>query len=156
VEENGEITKIKTDVARMNRLVDQLLRVARLDAIALDVSNAVDLNDVAFEIVAAMAPWSLARKRFVALHAHAETVVVKGNRYAIGDAVRNLVENAIAHAPPSSEVMVSTSANGTISVADRGLGIAAEERKHIFERFWRGSGKGGSGAGLGLAIVAEI
>src|SRR5262249_24624208 len=63
VEENGEITKIKADVARMNRLVDQLLRVARLDAVALEVSDAVDLNDVASEIVAAMAPWSLARKR---------------------------------------------------------------------------------------------
>jgi signal transduction histidine kinase len=156
VDGNGEITKIKTDVARMNRLVDQLLRVARLDAVALDVSDAVDLNDVASEIVAAMAPWSLARRRAIALQADAEPIVVRGNRYAIGDAVRNLVENAVAHAPPSSEVTVSTSADGTISVADRGPGIAADQRKHIFERFWRGSGKGGSGAGLGLAIVMEI
>src|SRR5215813_11394889 len=156
VEENGEIAKIKADVARMNRLVDQLLRVARLDAVALDVSDAVDLNDVASEVVAAMAPWSLARKRTIALQADAEPVVVRGNRHAIGDALRNLVENAVAHAPPSSEVTVGTSAKGTISVADRGPGIAAEQRKHIFERFWRGSGKGGSGAGLGLAIVMEI
>src|SRR5215470_17703077 len=156
VEENSDITKIKTDVARMNRLVDQLLRVARLDAVALEVSDEVDLNDVASEIVAAMAPWSLARRRSIALYANPEPVVVKGNRYAIGDAIRNLVENAVTHAPPSSEVTVSTSPNGTISVADRGPGIAAEQRKHIFERFWRGSGIGGSGAGLGLAIVAEI
>ncbi len=156
VDENSEITKIKADVARMNRLVDQLMRVARLDAVALDVSDAVDLNDVASEIVAAMAPWSLVRRRSIALNANTEPVVVKGNRYAIGDAIRNLVENAVAHAPPSTEVTVSTSANGTISVADRGPGIATEERKHIFERFWRGTGKEGSGAGLGLAIVMEI
>ena len=156
VEGNGDIANIKADVARMNRLVDQLLRVARLDAVALDVSDAVDLNDVAAEIVAAMAPWSLARKRAIALQADDQPVVVRGNRYAIGDAVRNLVENAVAHAPPSSEVTVSISANGTISVADHGPGIAADQRKHIFERFWRGSGKGGSGAGLGLAIVMEI
>jgi signal transduction histidine kinase len=156
VEDSDEIAKIKADVARMNRLVDQLLRVARLDAVALDVSDAVDLNDVASEIVAAMAPWSLARKRCIALHANPKPVVVRGNRYAIGDAIRNLVENAVAHAPPLTEVTMSTSADGTVTVADRGPGIIAEHRKQIFERFWRGTGKGGSGAGLGLAIVMEI
>jgi signal transduction histidine kinase len=103
-----------------------------------------------------MAPWSLARKRCIALHANAEPVLVMGNRYAIGDAIRNLVENAVAHAPPLTEVTVITSADGTVSVADRGPGIIAEHRKQIFERFWRGTGKGGSGAGLGLAIVMEI
>jgi len=156
VEDSDEMTKIKADVARMNRLVDQLLRVARLDAVALDVSDVVDLNDVASQIVAVMAPWSLAKKRYIALHASAEPVLVMGNRYAIGDAIRNLVENAVAHAPPSTEVIVSTSADGTVSVADCGPGVAPEHRKEIFERFRRGSGKGGSGAGLGLAIVMEI
>jgi signal transduction histidine kinase len=156
VENGDEITKVKADVARMNRLVDQLLRVARLDSVALDVSEAVDLNVVACEIVAALAPWSLARKRCIALHANAEPVVVKGNRYAIGDAIRNLVENAVAHAPPSTEVTVSTSSDGTVSVADCGPGVAAEHRELIFERFWRGSGKPGAGAGLGLAITMEI
>lgn len=156
IEDGDEIAKIKADVARMNRLVDQLLRVARLDAVALDVSDAVDLNDVASEIVAAMAPWALARKRAIALHANAEPVVVRGNRYAIGDAIRNVVENAVAYAPPLTEVTVSTSAEGTVSVADCGPGITAEHQKHIFERFWRGNSKGSSGAGLGLAIVMEI
>ena len=67
-----------------------------------------------------------------------------------------LVENAVAHAPPSTVVTVSISANAAISVADRGPGIPAEQRKHIFERFWRESGKGSPGAGLALAIVTEI
>src|SRR5216684_6582044 len=111
VEENGEIAKIKADVARMNRLVDQLMRVARLDAVALDVSDAVDLNDVASEVVGSMAPWSLARKKPVAFHGENMPVVIKGNRYAIGDAIRNLVENAVTHTASESEVAVSTYAN---------------------------------------------
>ncbi len=140
----------------MNRLVDQLLRVARLDAVALDVSDRLDLNEVAAEVVGSMAPWSLARKKPVAFHGENMPVVIKGNRYAIGDAIRNLVENAVTHTASESEVAVSTYANGSTSIADRGPWIPPEQRDHMFERFWRGKGTSSPGAGLGLAIVAEI
>jgi two-component system sensor histidine kinase TctE len=53
-------------------------------------------------------------------------------------------------------VTVATSANGSVSISDRGPGIPPNQRKHIFERFWRGKGKSSTGAGLGLAIVSEI
>src|SRR5579871_1135539 len=85
VEGNGDITKIKADVARMNRLVDQLLRVARLDALALDVADRVDLNEVAADVVGSMAPWALGRKKTIAFNGEDNPVIIKGNRFAIED-----------------------------------------------------------------------
>jgi signal transduction histidine kinase len=156
LEQTPEVDRLVADVGRMNRLVEQLLSVARLDAIALDVSDKIDLNEIAKEVVGTMAPWSLAQGRALEYVGPDRPIVVRGNALAVGDALRNLIENAVAHAPAGSEVRVTASSDGTLSVSDRGPGVAPEDRQHVFDRFWRSKGKPAQGAGLGLAIVAEI
>ncbi len=74
----------------------------------------------------------------------------------------NLLQNAIHHTPPDGSVAVRAAAvNGTVEVevADTGAGIAAEDRPHVFEPFYRGGGdvaRTRPGGGLGLAISRAI
>jgi two-component system sensor histidine kinase TctE len=150
-----EAEALRRDVDRMTRLVGQLLRMARLESLPLDVTHAVDLRLVAAEAIADLAPLGLGHGVELALLGE-EAVPVQGNHAALVLAVTNLVENAIAYAPDGSLVEVDVVRPGTIRVLDRGPGVLPEFRFRILERFVRGPNSKEGGAGLGLAIVAEI
>jgi signal transduction histidine kinase len=156
LEGNGPISALREEVARMNRLVEQLLCVARLDSVALDVSAELDLRQLSQDVVGSTAHRVLARGRTIALAGADCPVMVNGNAAAIEDALRNLVENALTHTPPGTEILVEVDPAGAVSVSDFGPGVPIDDRTQIFERFWRGKGSASGGAGLGLAIVMEI
>jgi signal transduction histidine kinase len=71
----------------------------------------------------------------------------------------NLVENALVHTPPGSEVRVALRPEGAyavLEVADDGPGVPPDVRARIFDRFVRAGGEAGGGTGLGLAIVRAV
>jgi signal transduction histidine kinase len=84
------------------------------------------------------------------------------DRMALTSAVDNLLDNALKYSPPGAPVLCEAEADGgelTIRVRDRGYGIAAEDREHVFEKFYRGNGEISrqvKGAGVGLSLVRQI
>ncbi|MDB5459590.1 MAG: hypothetical protein JWO72_1331 [Caulobacteraceae bacterium] len=158
LDQSSEVEHLRLDAARMNRIVGQLLRVARLDAQPITVLRQLDLRIVGSGVVEHLAPWAAGAGRRLAFEAPEEPVWVRGDFEALTDAIRNLVENAVGHTPADTEVVIQVTAAGRVCVSDSGPGVAPDDRDKVFDRFWRGRARtaAGVGAGLGLAIVAEI
>jgi len=98
----------------------------------------------------------LSQRKTVAVTGADHPVRVCGNADTLGRAIRNLVENALAHTGPGTTVEISVAAAGELRVMDRGPGVPNAERDQIFRRFWRRDRRRAGSAGLGLAIVKRI
>jgi signal transduction histidine kinase len=149
---------VLADAIRMQRLVDDLLAIALVDASMLDAAHraAVDLD----EIVLAEAR-RLSTRSGLAVDTRAVSgAQVDGNADQLLRVVRNLFDNAAHHA--RSQVVVSlveSNTDVTLRVVDDGPGIPDADRERVFERFARlddARGRDGGGAGLGLAIVHDV
>ncbi|WP_374384616.1 sensor histidine kinase [Dongia sp.] len=156
---------LKSDVERMTRLVNQLLLVAQLESLTIDPKDTADLAEIAIDLAALFAPLAVRRRRSVGVSGAEHPVLVRGNKDAIHQALRNLVENALRFTPPETEVEISVDHEGGVTVSDHGPGVPPEEREMLFRRFWQGARRrprdsqgreGSGGAGLGLAIAQRL
>ena len=147
---------LREDIEGMSRLVNQLLEMAELETTVIAPGETADLAEVATEIAAFLAPLALAQGRTVAVSGAAGAVVVAGDADMLGRAIRNLVENALAHTPAGTVVEIEVDAAGAVRVKDRGAGVPEAERCQVFHRFWRRDRRRPGSAGLGLSIVARI
>lgn len=146
-------------IERAAWLVEQLLALARNepDAPALPMAR-VDLAEVARQALAATVPLALARGSELDLQAE-HAVPLQGDAASLTVLVRNLVDNAVRHAPPGTRVEVRVALDGgrpRLTVDDAGPGIPADERERVFDRFYRRNPAAAEGTGLGLAIVKTV
>jgi two-component system sensor histidine kinase SenX3 len=87
---------------------------------------------------------------------------ISADEQALGSAVRNLLDNAVKYSPGEKTVRLEAEAEARgirIAVRDQGIGISEQDRKRIFDRFYRADGeisKRVKGAGLGLSLVKHI
>lgn len=145
---------------RCAHVVEQLLTLSRLSPEAsVNYNDDVDLNDVASELVAELAPLAIEKNIEIELHAPERSLVLKGNAISIGIMLRNLIANAIIYTPTEGRVDVILSDlkyHVALQVIDSGPGIPDDLRERIFDRFYRQLGNKCQGSGLGLSIVKQI
>jgi two-component system, OmpR family, sensor kinase len=152
--------RIESEGARMARLVDDLLLLARTDQGRALEKEPVDLVRLTREAAGDFAAADPGRPLTTDLDGSA---VVVGDPIRIRQAIDNLLANVRAHTPTGTPARVSVQRNGAwaeVRVADDGPGIPAEDQTRVFERFWRGDPARGrtaaGGAGLGLSIVDAL
>ena len=155
------LRSMQHDITALSALIDDLFLLARIESGRLELVRAsVDLTELADEAVEALTPSAAAAQVQLVLDA-SESVRVLGNPVAVGRVIRNLVDNAVRHAPPGSAVRIVIDASGvpTIRVVDDGPGFPAAFVEQAFDRFTRADSsrtRATGGTGLGLAIARGL
>jgi two-component system sensor histidine kinase BaeS len=150
---------ILSESRRLERLVRDLLELARLDARLFSLEpDDVELHELVAACVDGFGPEAATAGVDVVLEV--APAVVRADPDRLAQVVANLLDNALKWARSSVRVELATAGGwATVSVADDGAGIAEADRPHVFERLYvarRDPERRESGAGLGLAIVREL
>ena len=145
------IAETRLELDELTNLVSEMVELAT-DVRSEEPVEPVSLGEVATDVAARFRRRT--GKEIVVVDDDAGTVV--GRQAMIDRAVSNLVDNALKFSPDGEAVTVSVH-GGTLEVADRGPGVAPDERERVFDRFYRAtSARTLPGSGLGLSIVAQI
>jgi PAS domain S-box-containing protein len=161
-ERSGEFAAVIADNARrLNRMVDDLLDLDRLEAGTTPIRRQpVDLGSVLSEVAVAFHPREATHH--ISQEIEPDLPYITGDRDALIRVVSNLVENAVKYSPDGGQVTLVARREGDAihaKVRDSGLGIPASDLEAIFDRYARVATKSTRrirGSGLGLAIVREI
>jgi two-component system sensor histidine kinase QseC len=151
------LEQVLAGTRRAARLVEELLRLARLDPLAgLPETQHIELAVLARQVVDDLHLGTELERLHVEVAANA---AVEGDPELLRVALRNLLDNALRYSPADSRISVGVgleNAAPCVWVTDSGPGVPEDDLPRLTERFYRGSEVTREGSGLGLAIVARI
>lgn len=160
-ETRKRVAAIQRAADRMNRLLQDLLDVASIEAGRLSVDiRAIDVEDLVREATELLGPSLREAGLELELELPDDLPPVYADRVRLNQVLSNLLSNAIQFTPQGGDLRLRAAVQGSsvqFSVIDTGSGIPEAEREHLFDRFWRPPSPGrGGGTGLGLAISRGI
>ena len=151
---------IERAATRMNRLIQDLLDVTRMEAGHLSVERgSVFAGPLVSDSIEAQMPLASQASLELVLDVPPDLPELWADRERLLQVFENLIGNAIKFSGPGGRITVGAAPRDRevlFWVADTGVGIAAEDLPHVFDRFWQARKPGRRGAGLGLAIVKGI
>ena len=160
--DQNRLNTINAEVQRLSRLVNAILKLSRLE------NRSTPMKEEVVNVGELVRPLVMSHEAFVndaglTLEFEAEDeVMVYGDPDMIRQATANLISNAVRYTPAPGSVKVKVRKGdimASIAVQDTGIGLSPEERKMVFNRFWRAEAsreRQSGGLGVGLAVVKEI
>jgi signal transduction histidine kinase len=158
---DAAIGRLRAGVARVARLVEQLLAIAREQDGVAPLAVPVDLDELVRRTVADFVPLAEAAGIDLGIES-AEAVRVSGDADALRRLLGNLLDNAVRYTPAGGRVDVTVAREAglppraVVAVTDSGPGIPADQRERVFDRFHRVPGTAATGSGLGLSLARSI
>lgn len=151
-------------IGRVDSLVamfDSILAIAKAESrTATELFEPVDLAKLASDVIEFYEPLLEAKRLTLSKSVPASAVMLNGDKQLLGQAIVNLVDNAVKYTPDGGRIEVNLTANPReirLAVADNGPGIPAALRDRAKERFYRlDASRSGDGTGLGLSLVSAV
>jgi len=159
-EQRDYVEVIERNAERLLRVIDDLLLLARLETGKIELSfGEVDVHELVTHAAIAFRPTTETKGLRLEVHADDGPAMV-GDGARLGQALDNLLSNSVKFTPEGGVIELHaafTDETWTITVADTGVGVPADELPKLFQRFYRARGhQGVAGTGLGLAVVGAI
>lgn len=153
---------LEQEIDRLGHLTETLMTMARGDSEALEQSfDRVAFSELCQEVVEQFQ--LIARRKNIGIVSSiAPGIVMEGDRYSLHRLVVIILDNAVKYSPAGTEIRVTLTADKNLinlQIADQGIGISSEEKKKIFERFYRVDktrSRSMGGLGLGLSLAKSI
>lgn len=154
------VEQIARAAERAGHLITQLLTLARTESSyeKLHRFEIVDLEALARDVTLEWVPAAKAKRIDLGFEGSEWPTAIDGVPLLLSELLKNLLDNAIKYTAEGGRVTVRLIAGEHIilEVEDNGIGVAADDRERVFERFYRVLGTNADGSGLGLAICREI